>query len=148
MVLPVPLLEAHDLPGLVSHNPGIAHQLIALLIVSHEDQRPNYMAVLGSLSPILPAFDVMGRLLKDSRELQMEGGHQFAVGAVVRSEVLNQFLHSCVEWIDKRESQSLEQENGNMDDSLEKATENVSVRPLSINELLIRGLSFADSTSH
>lgn len=125
LVLPVPLLEAHDLPALVSHNPGIAHQLIAQLIVSHEDQRPNYMAVLGSLSPILPAFDVMGRLLKDSRELQMAGGHQFAVGAVVRLEALNQFLHSCVEWIDRRESQSLEQENGNMDDSLEKATENL-----------------------
>jgi len=125
MVLPLPLLEAHDLPGLVTHNPGIAHQLIALLIASHPDQRSEYMAVLGSLPPALPSFDVMGRLLKESRQMQVEGGHQFAVGAVVRSEVLNQFLHSCVEWIDKREAQSQDQEDATLDDSLEKATEHL-----------------------
>src|ERR1700754_3631608 len=125
MVLPVPLLEAVDLSGLTTHNPDIAYRFLVLIIIHHIDIRSEYMSVLGSLPPILPAFDVMGRLLKESSETTI-GESRVGIDEFVRSQVLGSFIHFCIEWVEGRESKSQEQGNAILDDSLDKATENVS----------------------
>lgn len=82
--------------------------------------------MLSSLPPTPSCFDVFGQLLQDGSILRSSDGENITVADLVRTEALGGFIHSCVEWIENNERDSRREGNEQIDDSLEKATTNVS----------------------
>ncbi|KAH9915307.1 uncharacterized protein B0H18DRAFT_886034 [Fomitopsis serialis] len=102
-----PVITAMDLPSLISYNPSIAHPLFAALLSSAATNNQDpvlYLEALKHLPPILPSFDLIGRLLRDpTTVLDITTGGKTTVADLVRAEVLGWFLHSCITWLDRAE---------------------------------------------
>ncbi|TFY58381.1 hypothetical protein EVJ58_g6456 [Rhodofomes roseus] len=102
-----PVITPMDLPSLISYNPSIAHPLFAALLSScaASNRDPTlYLEVLRYLPPILPSFDIMGRLLRDpTTVLDIATGGKTTIADLVRTEVLGWFLHECINWLDRAE---------------------------------------------
>ncbi|KAH9039143.1 hypothetical protein EDB85DRAFT_1930862 [Lactarius pseudohatsudake] len=60
------VLISLDIPPIIAHNPTIATPLlVSLLTLPPSDASGAFLDVLTQLSPTLPTFDVIGRLLRD-----------------------------------------------------------------------------------
>ena len=122
-----PVITAMDLPSLISVNPSIAHPLLAALLSScaanHQDPAV-YLEALKHLPPILPSFDLMGKLLRDPTTVpDMTTGGKTTIADLVRTDVLGWFLHGCITWLDRAEE--LERAGETSDDRFAKGVQNV-----------------------
>ena len=122
-----PVITAMDLPSLISVNPSIAHPLLAALLSSCAANRQDpvvYLEALKHLPPILPSFDLIGRLLRDPTTVpDMTTGGKTTIADLVRTEVLGWFLHDCITWLDRAED--LERAGETSDDRFAKGVQNV-----------------------
>lgn len=126
-----------DLPGLIAHNPILAHPiLVSLLTLPPSKSNPNgastYLDVLAQLPPTLATLDVVGRLLRDTTSaVDLTTGGKSTIADMVRSEMLGRFVQQSVMWVDERERERREGLSG--DDRFEKGVQNVGfflVHPL------------------
>lgn len=122
-----PVITSADLPSILATNPALGSPLmVALLISTSETGTEPYLDVLRHLPPILPSFDLIGRLLRDSTVVaDVSTGGRTTIADLVRTEVLGWFLHECVSWLDRAEQ---DERQGNIsDDRFPKGVQNVRV---------------------
>lgn len=133
-----------DLPGLIAHNPILAHPiLVSLLTLLPSKSNPNgastYLDVLAQLPPTLATLDVVGRLLRDTTPaVDLTTGGKSTIADMVRSEMLGRFVQQSVMWVDERERERREGLSG--DDRFEKGVQNVGVSSLSFSSHLLLSL--------
>ena len=122
-----PVITSVDLPSILATNPALGHPLMtALLASASETGTEPYLDVLKFLPPILPSFDLIGRLLRDSTGVaDFTTGGRTTIADLIRSEVLGWFLHECVSWLDRAEQD--EREGNISDDRFPKGVQNVRV---------------------
>lgn len=126
-----PVITSMDLPGLIAHNPILAHPiLVSLLTLLPSKSNPNgastYLDVLAQLPPTLATLDVVGRLLRDTTPaVDLTTGGKSTIADMVRSEMLGKFVQQSVMWVDERERERREGLSG--DDRFEKGVQNVGV---------------------
>jgi hypothetical protein len=125
------LVTSLDLAPLVVHNPSIAFPLFVSLLSApnyhHQQQQQQYFDVLRYLPPTLPAFDLLGRLLRDTTPIEShaENAMMITVGELVRLEVLGWFVHGCIDTLDRAEQD--EMEGVTSDDRFAKGVQNVGL---------------------
>ncbi|CAK5262183.1 unnamed protein product [Mycena citricolor] len=127
------LVPNADLTPLIATNPELAAGLISAILANGDPVESRHsglttasiLSELASLPPMLPSFDVMGRLLRDETVTQASvlpsrSEESLTVGALIRMEVLGRFLAGCMEWIDRGDR---EQREGSIsDDRVAQAT--------------------------
>ncbi len=120
-----PVITSVDIPSILATNPALGHYLVAALLASaSETGAEPYLDVLKYLPPILPSFDLIGRLLRDSTIVaDVSTGGRTTIADLVRTEVLGWFLHQCVTWLDRAEHD--EREGNISDDRFPKGVQNV-----------------------
>lgn len=119
------VLISLDLPPIIAHNPTIATPLlVSLLTLPPSDASGAFLDVLTQLSPTLPTFDVIGRLLRDTTPAtdSITGG-KVIVADVVRMEVLGPLIHQCILWLDRAERE--ERDGLISDDRFAKGVQNL-----------------------
>ncbi len=119
------VLISLDLPPIIAHNPTIATPLlVSLLTLPPSDASGAFLDVLTQLSPTLPTFDVIGRLLRDATPAtdSITGG-KVTVADIVRMDVLGPFIHQCILWLDRAERE--ERDGLISDDRFAKGVQNV-----------------------
>ena len=119
------MLISLDLPPIIAHNPTIATPLLVSLIrLPPSDASGAILDVLTRLSPTLPTFDVIGRLLRDTTPAadSITGG-EVTVAEIVRMEVLGPLIHQCILWLDRAERE--ERDGLISDDRFAKGVQNV-----------------------
>lgn len=109
-----------------NNNPAIAHPLLVGLLSqpnpANNNPRP-FLDVLPFLPPILPTFDLYGRLLRDTSRVTVHGYD--TVADLVLIEVLGRFVHEAINWLDQAEQ---DERDGNVsDDRWAKGVQNVSI---------------------
>ncbi|KAI1790885.1 hypothetical protein LXA43DRAFT_1182225 [Ganoderma leucocontextum] len=120
-----PVITSVDLPSILATNPALGHPLMtALLTSASETGAEPYLDVLKYLPPILPSFDLIGRLLRDSTGVaDVTTGGRTTIADLVRTEVLGWFLHESVTWLDRAEQD--EREGNISDDRFSKGVQNL-----------------------
>ncbi|KAM5538820.1 hypothetical protein V8D89_007542 [Ganoderma adspersum] len=120
-----PVITSVDLPSILATNPALGHPLMTALLVSTSDTGTEpYLDVLKHLPPILPSFDLIGRLLRDSTGVaDFTTGGRTTIADLIRMEVLGWFLHECVSWLDRAEQD--EREGNISDDRFPKGVQNL-----------------------
>ncbi|TBU29758.1 hypothetical protein BD309DRAFT_961631 [Dichomitus squalens] len=120
-----PLITSVDLPSILATNPALGHPLVAALLCSANDTGPEpFLDVIKRLPPILPSFDLIGRLLRDSTGVaDVTTGGRTTIADLVRTEVLGWFVHECVAWLDRAEQD--EREGNISDDRFAKGVQNL-----------------------
>jgi len=119
------VLISLDLPPIIAHNPTIATPLlVSLLTLPPSDASGAFLDVLTQLTPTLPTFDVIGRLLRDITPAtdSITGGN-VTVADIVRMEVLGPLIHQCILWLDRAERE--EREGLISDDRFAKGVQNL-----------------------
>ncbi|EIN03586.1 hypothetical protein PUNSTDRAFT_147016 [Punctularia strigosozonata HHB-11173 SS5] len=101
-----------DIPSFVSHNAALAHPLFVALLTSSSDPAP-YLATLSLLPPSLPTYDLLGRLLQDTSPISVQtgsgtSGAKTTVADLIRAEVLGQFIHEAIEWLERAQREEQE----------------------------------------
>lgn len=124
-----PMVTSFDIVPLITNNPSLAHPLfLSLLSAPYSSTNPEalfrHLDVLKYLPPTLPTFDLLGRLLREPKEITDEAtGARTTIADLVRMEVLGWFIHECINWLDAAE---IEQEEGLIsDDRFAKGVQNV-----------------------
>lgn len=99
------VLISLDIPPIIAHNPTIATPLlVSLLTLPPSDASGAFLDVLTQLSPTLPTFDVIGRLLRDlTPATDSITGGKVTVADIVRMDVLGPLIHQCILWLDRAE---------------------------------------------
>ncbi|KAF5329484.1 hypothetical protein D9619_009198 [Psilocybe cf. subviscida] len=129
-----------------NNNPAIAHPLLVGLLSqpnpANNNPRP-FLDVLPFLPPILPTFDLYGRLLRDASKVTVHGYD--TVADLVLIEVLGRFVHEAINWLDQAEQ---DERDGNVsDDRWAKGVQNLCRFYLSLIKLnIVDPTSDADST--
>ncbi|OSD03750.1 hypothetical protein PYCCODRAFT_1451490 [Trametes coccinea BRFM310] len=122
-----PVVTSVDLPGIIAHNPPLAHPLLNGLLSADSPLAPGpdvYLDVLRRLPPTLPSFDLMGRLLRDTTAVRDAAtGGRTTIADLVRVDVLGWFIHECVSWLDRAEQD--EREGNISDDRFAKGVQNL-----------------------
>ncbi|EPS99307.1 hypothetical protein FOMPIDRAFT_1024311 [Fomitopsis schrenkii] len=122
-----PVVAAMDLPSLISVNPSIAHPLLAALLSSCAANRQDpalYLEALKHLPPILPSFDLIGKLLRDPTTVpDTTTGGKTTIADLVRTDVLGWFLHESINWLDRAEE--LERAGETSDDRFAKGVQHL-----------------------
>ena len=119
------VLISLDLPPIIAYNPTVATPLlVSLLTLPPSDSSGAFLDVLTQLSPTLPTFDVIGRLLRDTTPAtdSITGG-KVTVADIVRMEVLGPLIHQCILWLDRAERE--ERDGLISDDRFAKGVQNV-----------------------
>ncbi|KAG6852718.1 hypothetical protein C0991_009582 [Blastosporella zonata] len=117
------MIASLDLSAIIANNPMLAHPLFVGLLngVQHDHNLPApFLDVLPYLPPSLSTFDLLGRLLRDQTPI-MNG--VYTVASIVRTEVLGQFIHECINWLEHAEAE--EREGLISDDRYAKGVQNV-----------------------
>ncbi|KAG6848441.1 hypothetical protein H0H93_016921 [Arthromyces matolae] len=102
------MIASLDLAAIIANNPMLAHPLFVGLLdgVEHDHNLPTpFLDVLPYLPPSLSTFDLLGRLLRDQTPIMND---LYTVGSIVRSEVLGQFIHECINWLEHAEAEEME----------------------------------------
>ncbi|KAH9064422.1 hypothetical protein EDB87DRAFT_1556702 [Lactarius vividus] len=99
------VLISLDIPPIIAHNPTIATPLlVSLLTLPQSDASGAFLDVLTQLTPTLPTFDVIGRLLRDvTPAMDSITGGKVTVADIVRMDVLGPLIHQCILWLDRAE---------------------------------------------
>lgn len=103
------MVTSLDITPIVAFNPSIAHQLFVGLVANPNPENQNpmpFLEVLPYLPPTLASFELFGRLLKDQTRIRVAG--YSTVADLVRIEVLGQFIHESIHWIEQSEREQLE----------------------------------------
>ena len=119
------VLISLDIPPIIAHNPAIATPLlVSLLTLPPSDASGAFLDVLTQLTPTLPTFDVIGRLLRDATPaMDSITGGKVTVTDIVRMEVLGPLIHHCILWLDRAECE--ERDGLISDDRFAKGVQNV-----------------------
>ena len=84
----------------------------------------DYLDALRRLPPVLPSFDVIGRLVRDPTVIQNASTQTSStVADIIRSEVLGGFLLNCMNWIERAQQEA--SEGLVQDDRVAKSIRNV-----------------------
>lgn len=117
-----PLITSHDLPPLIALNPTLAYPILTALLA--QPLIDTYLDVLRHLPPTLLTFDLLGRLLRETKTVvDRTTGGLTTIADLIRSEVLGWFLHESILWLDK--AQEEEQAGAISDDRFAKGVQNV-----------------------
>ncbi|KAG6887346.1 hypothetical protein C0992_012775 [Termitomyces sp. T32_za158] len=139
------MIASLDLSAIISNNPMLAHPLfVGLLDGANNDHNlpAPFLEVLPYLPPSLSTFDLLGRLLRDQTSI-MNG--VYTVASLVRSEVLGRFIHECINWLERAETE--EREGLISDDRFAKGVQNLCRFYHSLIKLgIVDPASDADST--
>jgi len=117
------MIASLDLTSIISFNPPLAHPLFVGLLddIRHDHELPSpFLDILPYLPPTLSTFDLLGRLLRDQTPV-MDGA--YTVSNIVRSEVLGRFVHECIDWLERAETE--EREGLVSDDRFAKGVQNL-----------------------
>jgi hypothetical protein len=135
LISKLPLSSASiDIQSLTSHNAALGHPLFSALLKASADPT-LYLVALAALPPSLPSYDLLGRLLQDpSPILAPRSSAHTTVAELVRTEVLGQFTHEAIEWLERADRE--EQEGIVSDDRFAKGVKNVCV-PFSSHRVLL-----------
>ncbi|KAI9456124.1 hypothetical protein BJY52DRAFT_1277335 [Lactarius psammicola] len=119
------VLISLDLPPIIAHNPTIATPLlVSLLTLPPSDASGAFLDVLTQLSPTLPTFDVIGRLLRDATPATDSiTGRKVTVADIVRMDVLGPLIHQSILWLDRAERE--ERDGLISDDRFAKGVQNL-----------------------
>ena len=120
------------MPELIELNPTLGYvSTIALLKqnTSATEKQPDnfdYLDALRRLPPVLPSFDVIGRLVRDPTVIQNASTQTSStVADIIRPEVLGGFLLNCMNWTERAEQEA--SEGLVHDDRVAKSIRNVSL---------------------
>jgi len=120
------MITSADLQNIVAVNPSIALALFVALVSRPNPEQNNprpFLEVLPYLPPTLATFDLFGRLLRDQTPINVAGYR--TVAELVRMEVLGQFVHECIGWIEQAERDQME--GLISDDRFEKGLQHVRI---------------------
>jgi hypothetical protein len=138
------MIASLDLAPIIAFNPTLAHPLFVGLLntANSEHNLPSpFLDVLPYLPPMLPTFDLLGRLLRDQTPI---GSGIYSVSNIVHAEVLGPFIHECINWLDHAEQE--EREGLISDDRFAKGVQNVGLFHLFLVFLWwLELFSFADA---
>ncbi|KIK66064.1 hypothetical protein GYMLUDRAFT_55925 [Collybiopsis luxurians FD-317 M1] len=159
-----------DLTAIITLNSDVAYPLFVEMLIASVSSPSNFLDILDVL-PYLPAslstFDLMGRLLRDTRpvplpaatphlHLSSENAHRFEqmidnddrvpLGQLVYSQVLSRFIHECIERLEREERERMEVSGGSSDgdDAWGRGVRNLCRFYLSLIKLGIVPLAHGD----
>ncbi|KAF5382813.1 hypothetical protein D9757_007313 [Collybiopsis confluens] len=156
-----------DLASIVTLNSDVAYPLFVEMLIASISSPSNYLElleILPYLPPSLSTFDIMGRLLRDTRLipfppaiplLRADGYHDDQISDnderiplknLVYSQVLGRFIHECIERLEREERERLEGPGGNSDgdDAWGRGVRNLCRFYLSLIKLNIVALGHRD----
>lgn len=142
------MVSTDDLPALIAHNPPLGHPILVSLLRLPRISQSNVMIIRGALDvlrhlpPLLPSFDILGRLLQDPLTIpDMTATGTTTIADLVRTEVLGAFIMNVIRWVERAEAD--EQEGLISDDRVPKAVQAVSEISLSSFLCLISSFNAA-----
>ncbi|KAJ4485351.1 hypothetical protein J3R30DRAFT_3438969 [Lentinula aciculospora] len=157
------IITPHDLSSIVTFNPDVAFPLLVELLTASISSPSNFLDlldVLPYLPPSLSTFDIMGKLLRDTRLIPIpnaiphlllvdrpddaqnhRSGSRIPLGTLIRYQVLARFIHECIERLEKEEKERLSLEGpggtGDGDDAWGRGVRNLCRFYLSLIKLNI-----------
>ncbi|KAE9397874.1 hypothetical protein BT96DRAFT_966122 [Gymnopus androsaceus JB14] len=105
------IITTFDLASIVTLNPDVAYPLFVELLISSSSSSStpskflDILEILPYLPPTLSAFDLMGRLLRDTRLIPIPSAipKKISLGKLIQSQVLARFIHECIERFEREE---------------------------------------------
>lgn len=122
---PQGVIALQSLPSLLNLNPALGHPLIVSLLSTTAGTtsgpqlpRADVLEVIRQLPPVLPSFDILGRLLRDPTLIasssndydanQINGMPKTTVADLIRTEVLGGFVLNAIGWVERSEKSAAE----------------------------------------